>query len=140
MQCLGEGLGELRVGDRSGSGEVDGPGDGVVGEDLHHGRDVVVQADPRQVLPAVTDLAAQPELEQRSLLAEESTGGADDQPGAQRRHAYPLGCGRGGFLPAAAHLCQESGTGPVVLVEPPVTAVRAVEAHRRTTEEDPAAR
>ena len=128
MHRLGQGFRELGIGAWIRSDEVDRSTDGIVSEDPHHGRHMVMKADPRHVLAAVTDLAAQSEPEEWALLAEDAAERAHDVTGTQGCHAHSFGSGIRGRFPPLADLGQESFASGVILVEPFI-ATRAVIHH-----------
>ena len=75
---------ELGVGDRGGRGQVHRSGDVVRSSRNRIARDLVVQGDPRPVLPPGAQPSAEAEPEQRASIRASSAAASEDQPGAQR--------------------------------------------------------
>ncbi len=101
----------------AGAVALTGPERPGVLEAVEDGRDLVVEGDPAAVLAAGPGPAAQPQPEERELLAERPAGRAEHDAGAQEdRPDAGLGGRRGGLLPGRADLGQEPGPGRRLLV------------------------
>ena len=113
VQRAAERLGERRVGDRLGRAGVDRAGPVVAVERGEVDADEVVGVDPRQVLVAAGDRAADAELERRQHLGQRAARLVEHDAGAHVHDAQPeLLRGRGLALPDHADLGEEVVAGP----------------------------
>ena len=128
VQSATERLGERRVGDRLGRRAVDGPLPVRIVKRREVEPDDVVDVDPRHVLAATGDRAADAELEGRQHRLEGSAARVEDDPCADEHDAQAERLGRQRLaLPGDAHVGEEVAASGRALVDA-LVAVLAVEA------------
>src|SRR5215218_5148547 len=139
-QGAAERVRELAIGDRRGSGGVDRAAPAVAVERGEVDADDVVDVDPRHVLAAARDRAADAEPEEREHLRQRAAAAVEHDAGAHAHdaHAELLGCD-GLALPRGADAREEVVARAGVLGDR-LVAASAVVADRRRRDEHPGPR
>ena len=118
--------GELTERDGARRTQVHRSGQVGVEEELD-GADLVDQADPREVLLAVADRSAEPELEQRPEFAQQAALGAEDRRRTEQDQTrVRADAGGGGALPVDDQVGEESLAGAVGLDRGVATGVPVI--------------